>query len=349
MSTTDPLLSLTSLEIFQQHSLPQIQSIQSTLSTTSLSKKEEIRNLVGSKYRDLLISADEIKSMEELSISQDRKLYDLIFGKAQILKDKNVDKFIDSRLNKVKQVSVDRVVQNSDFYIKLSKFLKISDEDELQGIKERIRDVSEYEYGIKAGLISEKFKEVEVILLNKLHKIDDIDQLEQVVKFVKERDEFDEDKFENVLYEKINELITLENLKLILTKFPYFKNSLEKDYQNSIIEELNHLDKEIVELDESQKEDKKLELYELTNDDINEYLIKIEYLSKGLHYKQYQIISKNLDITKEKLNFIKLINPTIFKSLNSRYFDILEKLKKHAEVTNNQLLIKYISHNMSLK
>lgn len=379
--TTDPLLQTTPLELFQTKSLSEIQDISKTLRATSITKHEEIRNLVGSKYRDLLISADEIKLMEVLAYEQDRKLYALIFDeehendeerskapqendyfgnavngeslnrnnsakirkrRAEFNVNSNLELFLRSEVKEVKAVD-DHVLQNSEFFIRLSKFLKINEDDSLKNIYNWVDELG-YSWGSKGEVISEKFKEVEVIVQGKVGKIDDVEELSTLQQFVKKNDKvFDVKRFDELLFERIKELINFDDLKLVLLKFPGFQKGLEDEYENVITTGLQNLNKLISVL--GVEGTGKLTLYELKFDD--NYLTKIDYLSKGLIYQEYQVISDGFEKISQILQFMKVINQKKYSVLDSKYKDTLENFRSHAENEKNQLLIKYLKSSSS--
>lgn len=385
-STSFPSMILDSspIEIFQSYSLHEIQIINTQLSNKIIEKHDEIRQLVGSKYRDLLITADEIKHMEKLSGQQDKLLYDLVFGKTNGVGGSGggIENFMKNGLKRVENGNKDsdridnvgKVIKNSDFYIKLSKFLKISDDDDDEEGEEgeegdEVEDnktkssfsINEIEHcidslgpkeswGNKKEVIMEKFKEIEVILINKIWKNEQVEQLSKLQLFLIRKNDFfyNIDKFNEILYSKLFKLINNDDvLREILKFFKNFKLKFEVDFINKISSILIKLNKFITQLNENDNGNgidkcKKLSLYELEMND--DYLTNIDYLSKGLIYNEYQIINKEIIELQKFLQYLKLINELKYNQFNQEFNSILNNFKNHAVLEKNQLLIKYLSN-----
>jgi len=384
-STSFPSMILDSspIEIFQSYSLHEIQIINTQLSNKIIKKHDEIRQLVGSKYRDLLITADEIKHMEKLSGQQDKLLYDLVFGKTNGVGGSGgvgvgIENFMKNGLKRVENGNKDsdridnvgKVIKNSDFYIKLSKFLKISDDDDddeegeedegdednktkssfsINEIEHRIDSLGPKEsWGNKKEVIMEKFKEIEVILINKIWKFEQVEQLSKLQLFLIRKNDFfyNIDKFNEILYSKLFKLINNDDvLREILKFFKNFKLKFEVDFINKISSILIKLNKFITQLNDNDNgidKCKKLSLYELEMND--DYLTNIDYLSKGLIYNEYQIINKEIIELQKFLQYLKLINEFKYNQFNQEFISILNNFKNHAVLEKNQLLIKYLSN-----
>ncbi|CAM9012014.1 unnamed protein product [Wickerhamomyces anomalus] len=338
------LLNTTPLQLFQTKSLPEIQDLSSQLSSISIRKHDEIRNLVGSKYRDLLISADEIKKMETLAYQEDKQLYDLVFNAGgKRLDERNVERFFTKEEKKVG--GFNHVLENSEFFIKLSKFLKIDQDYSFDKIYDIINELgNSWGNGKDRVVILEKFKQVEIILFNKVDNIDDIEELFKLRNFINGNVNFNLNKFDERLFGKILKLIKIDefiDLKLILIKFPNFQNELKQTFANEIIGNLETNESLINELHDPNDT---LKLYELKFD--QDYLTNIDYLSKGLINKQYQNISDFFNKIGKNLNYLKLIinpNNDEFKQFELKYNQVLQKFKNHAEFENNKLLVKYLN------
>ncbi|CCH44152.1 hypothetical protein BN7_3710 [Wickerhamomyces ciferrii] len=343
MSDID-LLNTTSQSLFKTFPITQIQQISTNLNQLSNLKHEEIRNLVGSKYRDLLISADEITIMEKLSHEQDSKLYDLIFGKFKIGIDDKISKFMNNKNDdfEIDQQNINQIksIQSkTDFTIKLSKFLKINSDDEIEEIFMKINEIGN-EWGDKSNLVLEKFKEIEIIFETKINEINDINELLKLELFWNKRNEFNISSLEQLLYNHLkSNLIKFDNLKEILEKFPKFIDNLNNDYQRKLQILIKNVQNLINELKPNPKNE--LKLYDLKFDD-DDYLLKIEFLSKGLIFKEYQDINNGLQSIKDLLNFIKIINNDSFLKISNDYNDLLKSFQKHAQETNNSLLLKHL-------
>ncbi|OWB86299.1 hypothetical protein B5S33_g4985 [[Candida] boidinii] len=84
------LFNKSSNELFTEYSIRDIETLNLKLSNTIDVSKDELRTLVGSKYRDLLNVADNIIVMRELSIIQNDKLNNLIFKKSNYNNNKSL-------------------------------------------------------------------------------------------------------------------------------------------------------------------------------------------------------------------------------------------------------------------
>lgn len=64
-------------DVFVKHGIPEIRGLQTDLQHQADNKRQELRSLIGERYRDLLETADRIDRMNEVSIKQENVLMDM--------------------------------------------------------------------------------------------------------------------------------------------------------------------------------------------------------------------------------------------------------------------------------
>lgn len=64
-------------DVFVKHGIPEIRGLQNDLQHQADAKRQELRSLIGERYKDLLETADRIDRMNEVSIKQENELVDM--------------------------------------------------------------------------------------------------------------------------------------------------------------------------------------------------------------------------------------------------------------------------------
>jgi hypothetical protein len=64
-------------DVFVRHGVPEIRGLQNDLQHQADTKRQELRSLIGERYKDLLETADRIDRMNEVSIKQENELMDM--------------------------------------------------------------------------------------------------------------------------------------------------------------------------------------------------------------------------------------------------------------------------------
>lgn len=294
--------------------------------------------------------------MQVLVKQQDAKLYNICFNDDVKLSknlsiETNVDKFIGAggpgANPKLKSIST--VIQNSEFYLELSKFMNIKPEFDTDRVIEILTEI-DFDapfYTERKQQVQDQLKFVEHIFHGKLETcyIDDLIKINTFFQNHHYQFKFDLQQFNQLLLARLLQIITIDNLKTILQKFTKFKDDIMNKYKSNIQDLISQFNSQLENIDTSRE--KKLQLYDL-DEDAN-YLKNIQYLSNGLIYPSYQEISNLITELTSLLKFIEIIDKQLYANFNSQRNRAIEQFSSHAAQTNNKLLEQYLSSLTTLK